>query len=223
MRAPRTAQNGELIELTLTDGSVLEVDALLVATGRIPNSDLLDATAGGLEQHADGRIKVDSAQRTNIPGVWALGDISSAHMLKHVANHEARVVKHNLLNPGQLRESDHRFVPHAVFTRPQIAAVGMTEREARANGVDVIVSVRKFGDTAYGWAMEDTTGFCKLVADRTTRKLVGAHLIGPHSASLVQQLIQGMSLGQTIDEMAHGQYYIHPALPEVIENALLGF
>ena len=72
------------------------------------------------------------------------------------------------------------------------------------------------------WALEDTTSFCKLIADRATRKLVGAHIIGPQSSTLIQQLIQGMATGQTDDEMARGQYYIHPALPELIENALLG-
>jgi mycothione reductase len=214
--------NGE-VTVSLGDGSVVVADALLVSTGRIPNSDTVNAGAAGLAMHPDGRIVVDANQRTNVPGVWALGDVSSPHMLKHVANHEARVVQHNLLHPEALRETDHRFVPHAVFTRPQIAGVGMTERDARATGADVMVSVCKFGDTAYGWAMEDTTSFCKLIADRTTRRLLGAHMIGPHSAILIQQLIQGMAFGQTVDEMARGQYYIHPALPEVVENALLGF
>jgi mycothione reductase len=85
-----------------------------------------------------------------------------------------------------------------------------------------MVKVQKYGDVAYGWAMEDTHSICKLIADRATRKLLGAHIMGPQSSTLIQQLIQGMSTGQTVDEMAHNQYWIHPALPEVIENALLG-
>jgi mycothione reductase len=144
-------------------------------------------------------------------------------MLKHVANHEARVVGYNLLHPDAPMDADHRFVPHAVFASPQVAAVGLTEEEAIAAGIDVMTTSRPYGDTAYGWAMEDEWGFCKLIADRTTRRLVGAHLIGPYSSMLVQQLIQGMSFGQTIDEMAYGQYYVHPALSEVVENALLAF
>ncbi len=99
----------------------------------------------------------------------------------------------------------------------------MTELDARAAGHDVIVAVQRYGDIAYGWAMEDTTSFCKLVADAGTRRLLGAHIIGPHASSLIQQLIQGMAFGRTIDEMARGLYYIHPALPEVVENALLQF
>jgi mycothione reductase len=210
------------IELTLADGSVVQGDTLLIATGRTPNSDTVDAARAGLALHPDGRIVVDAHQRTSVPGIWALGDVSSPHQLKHVANHEMRVVRHNLLHPDNLRSTDHRFVPSAVFTRPQIATVGLTERAARAAGYDVSVKVQQYGDVAYGWAMEDATSFCKLIADRSTRLLLGAHLMGPQSSSLIQSLIQGMSAGQTVDEMAHSQYWIHPALPEVVENALLG-
>ena len=143
--------------------------------------------------------------------------------LKHVANHEARVVAHNLAHPHQRIRSDHSFVPHAVFGSPQIAAVGLTEEQARAQGHDVMTALHQYGWTAYGWAMEDDTSFCKLVADRHTRRLLGAHLMGPYASMLVQQVIQGMAFGQTIDELARGQYYIHPALSEVVENALLAF
>ncbi len=211
-----------VIVLTLSDGSVLEGDALLLATGRKPNTDTINAAASGLAVHPDGRLVVDAHGQTGVAGVWALGDVSSPHMLKHVANHEARIVQYNLLHPEAMREIDHSFVPAAVFTRPQIASVGLTERAARAAGIDVVVKNQAYGDVAYGWAMEDTTSFCKLIADRATRKLVGAHIIGPQSSTLIQQLIQGMANGQTVDEMARGQYYIHPALPELIENALLG-
>lgn len=208
--------------MTLSNGDVLDADCLLIATGRIPNSDTVGAIGGGLALHSDGRIVVDEYQKTNVDGIWALGDVSSPHQLKHVANHEAKVVQAQLLDPTSTRATDHRYVPWAVFTRPQIAVVGLTERDARHQGIDVMVKVQKYGDVAYGWAMEDTTGFCKLIADRSTRRLVGAHVLGPHAASIIQQLIQGMTFGQSIDDMATGQYYIHPALPEVIENALLG-
>ena len=201
----------------------MEGSHILVATGRVPNSDTVDAAAGGLAVHPDGRVVADATGATSVPGVWALGDISSPYMLKHVANHECRVVAHNLAHPEALRTFNHHAVPHAVFTNPQIAAVGLTEAEARAQGIDVMVKVQRYGDVAYGWALEDSTNFCKLIADRATRTLVGAHIIGPHASSLIQQLIQGMAFGTTVDDMATGQYYIHPALPELVENALLGF
>jgi mycothione reductase len=184
---------------------------------------VIDAAACGLKLHLDGRIVVDEHQRASVPGVWALGDISSPYMLKHVANHEAKVVSHNLAHPESLRATNHHAVPHAVFTHPQIASVGLTEEEARHAGVDVMISQHKYADVAFGWALEDTTSFCKLIADRETRRLVGAHIIGPHASSLIQQLIHALVHPVTIDELATGQYYIHPALGEVVENALLGF
>lgn len=217
------ARRGDTVVVTLDDGSVVEGSHLLVAIGRTPNSDMIHAGAGGLDLHPDGRIVTNCYQATSVPGVWALGDVSSPYMLKHVANHEARVVAHNISHPDDLRATDHRAVPHAVFTNPQIASVGPTEELARMYGVDLMVSTRYYSNVAYGWALEDTTSFCKLLADRATRTLIGAHIIGPHASSLIQQLIHGVRHGCTIEEMATGQYYIHPALGEVIENALLGF
>jgi mycothione reductase len=152
--------------------------------------------------------------------------VSSAYQLKHVANHEMRVVRHNLLvdwdDTAAMVAADHRFVPSAVFTDPQIATVGLTEEEARAAGYDVSVKVQNYGDTAYGWAMEDQTGIAKVIGDRATGKILGAHFMGYQASSLIQPIIQAMSFGQTAKEVATGQYWIHPALMEVVENALLG-
>jgi len=219
---------GDGVEVVLSDGTVVAGDALLVAVGRQPNGDLLDAAAGGLELDEQGRIVVDEFQRTTARDVFALGDVSSPYQLKHVANHEMRVVQHNLLqdawgdDTSALRRTDHRFVPAAVFTDPQIAEVGLTEEQARAQGYDISVKIQNYGDVAYGWAMEDTEGICKLIADRSTGLLLGAHVMGAQASTVIQPLIQAMSFGLTAREMATGQYWIHPALPEVVENALLG-
>ncbi|MBW0117381.1 mycothione reductase [Pseudonocardia abyssalis] len=210
------------VELTLQDGSSVRGDLVLVATGRKPNSDRLDLEKAGIEVHDDGRIAVDEYQRTNVDGVFALGDVSSPYQLKHVANHEAKVVAHNLAHPDDLRATNHHAVPAAVFTDPQIAAVGRTEAQCRAEGIDVVVKVQAYGDVAYGWAMEDTTGFCKVIAERGTGRILGAHVMGPQASTVVQPLIQAMAFGLGAREMATGQYWIHPALPEVVENALLG-
>jgi mycothione reductase len=210
------------VRLDFADGTQVTGDVLLVATGRAPNTASLGLDAAGIATHEDGGVTVDVHGRTNVEGVWALGDVSSAHQLKHVANHEARVVAHNLAHPGELRSFDHRYVPSAVFTSPQIASVGLTEEQLRAQDRSYVTKVQSYGDTAYGWAMEDTTGICKVVADPATGELLGAHLMGYQASILVQPLIQGMSLGQTVTEMARGQYWIHPALGEVVENALLG-
>ncbi len=109
-----------------------------------------------------------------------------------------------------------------MFTDPQIADVGLTEEQARAQGYDISVKIQNYGDVAYGWAMEDTEGICKLIADRSTGLLLGAHVMGAQASTVIQPLIQAMSFGLTAHEMATGQYWIHPGLPEVVENALLG-
>ncbi len=206
----------------LSDGTTIEADALLVATGRRPNTDDLDCAAAGVAVRDDARVVVDEYGRTTAQGVWALGDVSSPYQLKHVANAEERVVAHNLAHPDDLRSFDHRFVPEAVFTHPQIAAVGKTREELTADGVRYVEYTQKFGDVAYGWAMEDTDGLCTVLADPSSRLLLGAHLIGPDASSLIQPLIQAMSFGQRAPDVARGQYWIHPALAEVVENALLG-
>ena len=224
--AARAAGAGIEMEV-ISDGDrgpvrrVIRGDALLVAAGRVPNSDTLEAAAAGIEVDGSGYVVTDRHCRTNIEGVWALGDIANPVQLKHVANHEARVVRHNLTHPDDPISVDHRFIPHAVFGNPQIAAVGLTERDCRHRGVAYVSRVQPYGAAAYGWAMEDADSAVKVIADAGTRELLGAHIIGPQASTLIQQLVQGMHFGLTVDEMARGQYYIHPALSEVVEQALL--
>ncbi len=211
------------VDMTV-DGAThsLETDAILITTGRTPNGDRLNLDAAGIASDDAGYIITDDHGRTNVDGVWALGDVTTALQLKHSANHEARVVAHNLANPDDMISRDLSLVPHAVFGNPQVAAVGLTERDVKAAGTPYVVKIQNYGDTAYGWAMEDTDSFVKLIAHAETRLLLGAHIIGPQASTLIQQLIQGMRFGQTVDEMARDQMYIHPALSEVVENALLG-
>lgn len=216
------AIDGGGVRLTLDDGAVVEADTLLVAVGRVTNADRLDLEAGGVEVTDKGSIVVDDHQRTTADGVWALGDISTAIALKHVANREAKVVAHNLLHPDDLWETDHAAIPSAIFTAPQIAAVGATEQECRDDGVDYVASTTPFSDTAYGWALQDETGFCKILAERGTGRILGAHIMGPEASILIQPLVLAMALGIDATTVANRPYWIHPALTEVIENALLG-
>ena len=220
---PRSSGSGVVLSTRGAAGTQLEIEAdmLLVATGRVSNADTLALDRTGIEVDQAGRVVVDAQQRATAPGFFALGDVSSRYQLKHVANHEARVVRHNLLHPEAMVASDHRFVPHAVFSDPQVAAVGLTEEEAKDQGLDYAVGVRDYGGTAYGWAMGDEDHFVKVIAERTTGRLLGAHLIGPQASSLIQPLIQAMSFGIPAHDVARGQYWIHPAMAEVVENALL--
>ena len=221
-RTPAEERDGVAVTVT-GPGGVDEVrgDVLLVAVGREPNGRALGVEATGVALDEQGYVVVDDHQRTTAPGIWALGDISSPDQLKHKANHDARLVAHNLVHPDDLQASTLGPVPHAVFGAPQVASVGLTEPEAAAADIDHVVVRHDYAAAAYGWALEDTTSFVKLVVDASSRRLLGAHVVGDQAPSLLQPLVQGMQFGQTVDELARGQWWIHPGLPEVVEQALL--
>lgn len=221
--------DGQRWTLTLQgpDGvSQVVAEAVLVGAGRTPNTDRLDPAAGGLETDAGGYLVVDDRLRTSSPGVWALGDISSDHQLKHVANYHARVVAHNLaVELGRLdaplTRVDDRVVPHGVFGHPQVAAFGPTRAQLEAAGTEFVSYTQRFSDVAQGWALEDEHGLLTVHATPQGR-ILAAHCIGVHASTLIQPLIQAATFGQPALEVARGQYWIHPALAEVVENALLG-
>jgi mycothione reductase len=207
----------------------LETDIVFMATGRVPNTDRLDVGAAGFDVNADGTLAVDGqlrvlSQGKPLEGVYALGDIANRYQLKHVANREARVVAHNLEHPDRLRGIDYKGVPAAVFSNPQVAAVGLTEEQARRDAADdseIVVAVQEYGSTAYGWAMEDSEGIVKLIAEKSTGRLLGAHIMGHEASTLIQPLVQAIALDTPVSSLARGPYWIHPALTEVVENALL--
>lgn len=215
-----------------TEAGEIAADVVLVATGRVSNVDRLDPQPAGFDV-ADGILSVDEFQRVlsngqPLDGVFALGDVSNTYQLKHVANREARVVIHNLEHPEDLRATDHRAVPSAVFTHPQVASVGLTEPQARELAEregwaedELAIAVQEYGSTAYGWAMEDQTGFVKLLARKSTGEILGAHLMGHEASNLIQPLVQAMQFGTDAHTLARAPYWIHPALMEVVENALL--
>jgi mycothione reductase len=214
------ADAGKGVSLDLGTRRV-DAEVLLVAAGRRPNSDLLDLSAAGIEVDAHGHVHTDDTMQTNVPGIWALGDLANHFQLKHMANAEARIVWHNLLHPDQPRKADFPVVPSAVFADPQVASAGATEQDLQASGRRYITATRPYRDAAYGWALQDTTSFVKVLADPESRLLLGAHIIGPEASLLIQPLVQAMCLGNTVDEVASGVLYIHPALTEVVEQALL--
>jgi mycothione reductase len=213
-------RDGDGLAVLLKDGTAVTGDLLLVATGRRPDTDDLDLDRAGVKLRDDGRIEVDAYGRTTAEGIWSLGDASSPFELKHVANAEARTLAHNLAHPDDLRPYPHDWVPSAVFTEPQIASVGARRQDLEGKR-PYVEAVQAYGDTAYGWARQDTEGFCKLYADPATGKLLGAHIFGYQASLLIQPLVQAASFGQRVADLARGQYWIHPALTEVVENALL--
>ncbi|MDY6996746.1 MAG: mycothione reductase [Actinomycetota bacterium] len=215
-----TGEPGDLV-CHLDDGTQVQADTLLVAVGRTSNSDLLEVDRAGIATHNDGRIVVDEYCRTTATGVFALGDVSTAIPLKHVANREAAVVKHNLLNPDDLHQVDHGLVPSAVFTNPQMASVGATEQSCQHDGRDYRVGVARYEDVAYGWAMQDHTGLCKVITDAESGHILGAHILGEQAASMIHIFVVAMNFGIPAGDLARRPYWIHPALSEVVENALL--
>ena len=186
-------------------------ELLLVAAGRVPDTASLDLDRAGVRLREDGRIEVDEFGRTTAEGIWSLGDASTPYPLKHVANAEARTLAHNLAFPDDLRPYPHDWVPSAVFTAPQIATVGAREQDL-SHERPYVEAVKEYADVAYGWALQDNVGFCKLYADPATGTLLGAHIMGEQASLLIQPLIQAAATGQRLAHMARGQYWIHPAL-----------
>ncbi|MDR0989767.1 MAG: mycothione reductase, partial [Propionibacteriaceae bacterium] len=149
-------------------------------------------------------------------------DVDAPEQLKHVANHEARVLRHNLKHPKKLQSVGQRPVPMALFTTPQAASVGATEQALEAAQTPYVKAVHHFREVAYGWALETTSDhhFVKLLA-APTGQLLGAHIVGPQAEVLLQPLIQAMTFQLDAWTMARDQYWPHPGLQEVVENALL--
>lgn len=193
-------------------------DALLVATGRVPNTDLLDAEQGGIELDEEGFVKTDAYLRTNVPGVWALGDIVGAYMLKHSANLEAAHVAHNLFHPDDLQPVDYHAMPHAIFGSPQVGSVGLLEREARERNVPHVVASYEYDQTAFGSSIEDHDGFVKVLVDPQTGEILGCHILGADASTLIQGVANLVRSRLTVDVMRRA-IFVHPALPEVVQAA----
>jgi mycothione reductase len=206
------------VVVLLEDGTRVAGELLLVAAGRRPNTEDLGVELAGVSLRHDGRILVDDFGRA-APGIWALGDCSSPFELKHVANAEARTIAHNLAHPDDLRPLPHDWVPSAVFSDPQIASVGARSQDLSDR--PYVEATQEYRDVAYGWAIQDNSGICKLYADPETGTLLGAHILGYQAALLIAPLIQAVAHGQRVADLGRGQYWVHPALSEVVENALL--
>jgi mycothione reductase len=214
-----TGANGQ-VTVAVEDGTTVTGDLLLVAAGRKPDTESLDLDRAGVRLRDDGRIEVDEYGRTTAEDVWSLGDASSPYELKHVANAEARTLGYNLAHPDDLRAFPHDWVPSAVFSDPQVASVGARQQDLEGHR-RFVQATQEYQDTAYGWALQDTSSFCRLYADPATGELLGAHIMGYQASLLIQPLVQAVSTGLRVPDMARGQYWTHPALGEVVENALL--
>ena len=196
-------------------------EQILVAAGRGPTSDILHPERGGVEVDAKGWIKVNEYLETTSPNVWAMGDADGRFLFKHVANYESEVVYYNAVLKRKVK-TDYHAVPHAVFTYPEAAGVGMKESEAvKALGKDAIsIGFYKYENTAKGEAMGAKGYFVKVIMQKEGERILGAHVAGPYASVLIQELINAMYTGDQGPRDLRRSMYIHPALNEVVQRAL---
>jgi len=199
-------------------GETKTCDALLITTGVKPMTEELDLPKAGVKTDDKGYIVVDDRLRTSADGVWAFGDVTGHALFRHMANFEGEYLFKTLFQNPQDVPIEYPPIPHAVFSRPQIGGVGKTEEELKKDGVDYVVGKCPYHKSGMGMALLSDHGFVKLLFDRASRKLLGAHIIGEEASNMVHMPIAYMNMGATLDDML-STIYIHPALPELVRNA----
>ncbi len=209
------------VQATASDGKsfTIEGDALLVATGVVPNSDELGLEQAGVKTNQNGFIEVDAYLQTSAPGIYAIGDVAGNYLFRHSVNFEVEYWVQAQCLEDDPYPIEYPPMPSAVFTHPEIASVGLTEEAARAQGKDIIVGRADYTSVAMALARGLDHGLVKLLVERTSGKLLGAHFLGEEAATMIQECVLAMTAGMTVDEM-YRQVYIHPAFPEVVRNAL---
>jgi len=190
---------------------------ILVAVGRRSNADLLKVENTSVEIDGRGFIRVNEYLETSKKNIFAIGDANGQQMFTHVANREALVVVQNMFYSADLK-MDYNAIPHAVYSHPQIASVGLTEAQARKDH-DILIGRVRYFDVAKGEAMMEEEGFAKAIVEKDSRIILGFHIIGPYAPVLIQEVINAMTSGGQIDEINEG-IHIHPALSELIQTTV---
>ena len=212
----------KIVAMNAHEGRTVEriVEEILVATGRGPNVDILNPEKGKIEIDENGWIVVDEYLETSLPGVWACGDANGKYQFKHKANYEAFIIYNNAIL-GNRVEVDYHAVPHAVFTYPEVASVGLKESEAVKlyKEENVRIGFKRFQDVAKGEAMAVEDCFVKVIVEPASNRILGAHIIGPYASILIQEVVTLMyTPSQSALPIMYGMH-IHPALSEVVERA----
>ena len=201
-----------------TDKKTLVSDALLIVTGIRPNTDVLQVEKAGVKVNKAGYVITNDYLETNVKGIYALGDIIGTFGQKHSANYEAEVVFQNAVE-GKKVKRDYKAMPHAIFSSPQIAGVGYTEQELKEKKIKYVVGKYDYIKTGMGEALQDTTGFAKVLIDPKTRKFLGCHIMGTDASSIIHEVIVAMKNNLTADQLSE-TIHIHPALSEVVQRAV---
>lgn len=216
----RLKQNGKLASAVASDrvtGAEIELSAekVLVATGREPNSDLLKPEKGGIQTDKRGFILVNEYLETTRSNIYAIGDINGKQMFTHMANRQARLVSRNAFH-GEWLKMDFSITPHAVFSCPQIASVGLTEPEARQDK-KVLVGKARYYEQAMGMAMDEKSGFAKAIVEKDSGRILGFHIIGLQAPTLIQEVCNATAEAGTADDI-RSKVHIHPALSEIVAS-----
>ena len=189
----------------------------MIAAGRRSNSDVLQVEKTGVKVNDQGFIIANDFLETSKKNIWAWGDVIGRAMFRHSANVESDIAWHNSQHKNKVK-MDYRVIPHAVFSYPQIASVGLIEAEA-AQSYDILVGIARYSDVAKGEAMQELEGFAKAIVEQNSGNILGFHIIGPYAPILIQEVIDLMALNGGVSHLAHGMH-IHPAMPEIITAAL---
>ena len=200
------------------EAETVEADVVLLAIGRRPYLTGLGLEAAGVALDERGRVRTDAHWATNVPGIYAIGDAIAGPMLAHKAEDEGVALAERLA--GKAGHVNYQVIPGVVYTAPEIASVGQTEEELKAAGI--AYTVGKFPFTANGRAraMGETEGFVKLLADKTTDRLLGAHILGPDAGTLIAELALAMEFGASSEDVAR-TCHAHPTLNEAVKEAAL--
>ncbi|HEY6093598.1 MAG TPA: FAD-dependent oxidoreductase, partial [Gallionellaceae bacterium] len=196
----------------------LAADRLIVAVGRVANTDGFGAEAVGLKRDNAGRIEVDAHCRTNLPNVYAVGDVVRGPMLAHKASEEGVMVAE--LIAGQAGHCDLNLVPFIVYTAPEVAWVGKSEQQLRQEGVAYRAGQFPFMANGRARALGETAGFVKILADAATDRILGVHIIGPLASELIQQAVLALAFSASSEDLAR-TIHAHPSLSEVVHEAAL--
>ncbi len=223
VRIQRIDHDGSAFQIRVsTDGessNTLSGDCLLVASGVIPNTDRLGLENTAIRLTSEGFIAVNDHLQTNVPGVYALGDCVGNYLFRHTVNYEGEYLMRTAFSDKPTPALDYGPVPYAVFTVPQIAGVGKTEEQVLATQRPYIVGKATYAQSTPGMARASDHGFAKVLFDRESRLLIGAHIIGEEAASMIHLFIATMKMHGTLDDLLD-MIFIHPALPEVARDAV---
>jgi pyruvate/2-oxoglutarate dehydrogenase complex dihydrolipoamide dehydrogenase (E3) component len=209
----KTSRGNVALEVESPSGAAtLSGTHLLVATGRRPNTDDLGLEKAGVEIDARGYIKVNSRLETNVPGIWALGDVKGGPAFTHISYNDYQIIYGNLIE-GKRLSIQHRYVPYAVFTDQQLGRVGMTEQEARASGRKLKIGTYSMAHVARAIERGETAGLMKILIDAETDRILGAAILGAEGGELVQ-ILGALILANAPYTVLRGAVYIHPTLAE---------